>query len=80
MGRPSTKKFIKIAADLGKNYFQVHALENEGGGAMNRKLSRVKFREFFARIAPCRVGMEACGSAPLSQTKGLGARTYRDGA
>ena len=30
---------------------------------MNRKLSRAKMRAFFAGIAPCRVGMEACGSA-----------------
>ena len=24
-------KFIRIAIDLGKNYFQVHGLESEGG-------------------------------------------------
>src|SRR5271156_5283169 len=30
---------------------------------MKRKLSRPKMRVFFAGIAPCRVGMEACGSA-----------------
>ena len=30
---------------------------------MNRKLSRAKLHAFFAGIAPCRVGMEACGSA-----------------
>ncbi len=57
------KQFIRISADLGKNYFQVHALENASGAALNRKLSRAKFREFFMKIAPCRVGMEACGSA-----------------
>jgi transposase len=57
------EKFIRIGVDLGKNYFQLHALEGEGGSAVNRKLSRTKIRAFFARIAPCRVGMEACGSA-----------------
>ena len=25
------KKFIRIGVDLAKNYFQVHALESEGG-------------------------------------------------
>ena len=30
---------------------------------MSRKLSRGKVRAFFAQIAPCRVGMEARGSA-----------------
>lgn len=56
-------KFIRIGLDLGKNYFQVHALENESGSAMTRKLSRGKLLGFFAQTAPCRVGMEACGSA-----------------
>ena len=56
-------KFIRIGVDLGKNSFQVHALEREGGGAVKRKLSRSKMRVFFAQTAPCRVGMEACGSA-----------------
>jgi transposase len=57
------KKYIRIGVDLGKGYFQVHALESEGGAAVRRKLSRGKFLAFFAGIAPCRVGMEACGSS-----------------
>ena len=57
------KKFIRTAVDLAKNYFQVHALESEGGCAVTRKLRRSKMREFFSQIEPCLVGMEACGSA-----------------
>ncbi len=30
---------------------------------MSRKLKRSKVLEFYAQIEPCRVGMEACGSA-----------------
>jgi transposase len=56
-------KFIRAAVDLGKGYFQFHGLENEAGGAMSRKLKRSKVLEFFSRIEPCRVGLEACGSA-----------------
>jgi len=56
-------KFIRIGVDLGKNYFQLHAVGTDGAPAMNRKLSRSKTRAFFARMAPCRIGMEACGSA-----------------
>jgi transposase len=56
-------KFIRVGVDLGKNHFQVHALEREGSGGASRKLSRSKMRAFFAQTAPCRVGMEACGSA-----------------
>ncbi len=57
------RKFIRIGVDLAKNVFQVHGIEHEGGLALTRKLTRAKFREFCSRLAPCRVGMEACGSA-----------------
>jgi transposase len=57
------KKFIRIGVDLAKSYFQIHALESEGGPAVTRKLTRMKMREFFSQIEPCLVGMEACGSA-----------------
>jgi transposase len=79
-GRPFVKKFIRIGVDLGKNYFQVHALTGEVGPAVTRKLRRSKMLEFFAQIEPCRAGMEACGPALLSQTKGLGARSFGDGS
>ncbi|MGH8515309.1 MAG: hypothetical protein ACREV8_15485 [Gammaproteobacteria bacterium] len=74
------KEFIRKGVDLAKNYFQVHALESEDGGAAARKLGRQAVRKFFSETKPCVIGMEACGSAPLSQTKGLGARTHRDGS
>jgi transposase len=57
------KKFIRIGVDLAKNYFQLHALANEGGPAVVRKLKRSKMHEFFSQIDPCLIGMEACGSA-----------------
>ena len=57
------KNYIRIGVDLGKGYFQVHALTSESGSAVNRKISRGKFLAYFREISPCRVGMEACGSA-----------------
>jgi transposase len=57
------KEFIRIGVDLAENYFQIHALISESGPAVTRKLRRSKVLEFFAQIEPCRVGMEACGSA-----------------
>jgi transposase len=57
------KSFIRVGVDLAKNYFQIHALSEEGEPPVSRKLTRSKLREFFAQIEPCLVGMEACGSA-----------------
>jgi transposase len=57
------QKYTRVGIDLGKNYFQIHALAADGGVAVNRKLKRSKFLEFFERIEGCEIGMEACGSA-----------------
>lgn len=57
------KKFIRIGVDLGKRHFQVHALLSEDGQAVTCKLRRDGFLAFFAKAAPCLIGMEACGSA-----------------
>ena len=43
-------EFIRVGVDLGKGYFQIHALT--GAAAVSRKLSRPKVRTFFARLAP----------------------------
>jgi transposase len=56
-------KFIRIGVDLGKNYFQVHALGSEDGEPRTRKLSRQAMRKFFSGIEPCLIGMEACASS-----------------
>jgi transposase len=57
------RKFIRIGADLAKNFFQIHALEREEGPALRRKLSRAGMRRFFEETEPCLIAMEACGSA-----------------
>jgi transposase len=57
------KKFIRTGVDLGKNSFQIHALGDEEGQAVARKLSRQAMRRFFCEIEPCRIGMEACASS-----------------
>ena len=56
-------ELIRIGVDLGKRYFQIHGVRSGGGPAEKRKLSRSKMHAFFSGLAPCRVGMEACGSA-----------------
>jgi hypothetical protein len=62
-GGASMKKFIRIGIDFGKKYFHIHALRNEAGEAIERKVTRTGLVRFFAGVEPCLVGMEACGSA-----------------
>lgn len=51
------------AVDIAKNVFQVHWVDAASGEIGRKKLSRAKFSDFFARLQPARVVMEACGGA-----------------
>ncbi len=56
-------KVTTIGLDLAKSVFQVHGVDERGHRALVRKLRRDQVVEFFARLEPCLVGMEACGGA-----------------
>jgi transposase len=56
-------KIIMIGLDLAKNVFQVHGVDASGKVVLQRQLRRGAVEKFFAKLAPCTVGMEACGSA-----------------
>ena len=62
----STEKLARvtrIGLDLAKTVFQVHGVDAKGEIVIARKLRRGTMLEFFGRLAPCVVAMEACGSA-----------------
>jgi len=52
-----------IGLDLAKNVFQVHGVDASGKVVLQRQLRRNAVEKFFAKLSPCTVGMEACGSA-----------------
>jgi transposase len=52
-----------IGLDLAKTIFQVHGVDAEGGVVIRRRLRRAEVAKFFAGLAPCLVGMEACAGA-----------------
>jgi transposase len=52
-----------IGLDLAKKVFQVHGVDAEGKVGVARKLRRKEVLAFFAKLPPCLVGVEACGSA-----------------
>jgi transposase len=56
-------RITTIGLDLAKKVFQVHGVDAEGKVVVARKLRRKEVLAFFAKLAPCLVGMEACGSA-----------------
>ena len=56
-------KITTVGIDLAKNVFQVHGVDERGKVVLRRQLRREQMAEFFARLSPCLIGMEACGSA-----------------
>jgi transposase len=52
-----------VGLDLAKSIFQVHAIDAVGGVVVRRALRRANLLDFFRRLPPCLVGMEACATA-----------------
>jgi transposase len=52
-----------IGLDLAKNVFQVHAINGSGEVVVRKALRRAQVVRFFERLAPCLVGIEACGTS-----------------
>jgi transposase len=52
-----------VGLDLAKNVFQVHGITEDGTIVFNRALRRSQVLRFFEGLAPCLIGMEACGSS-----------------
>lgn len=51
------------AIDIAKSVFQLHWVEPGSGEIHRKKLQRPKLMDFFARLQPGRIVMEACGGA-----------------
>ena len=56
-------KITTVGIDLAKTVFQVHGVDERGKPLFNRKLRRSQVLVFFAQLAPCLIGMEACAGA-----------------
>lgn len=52
-----------IGLDLAKNVYQLHGVDSSGQVVLKRQLRRAQVEKFFSGLAPCLVGIEACGSA-----------------
>jgi len=69
-------KTTTVGLDLAKNVFQVHAIDEAGEVIVRRALRRRQMIPFFSKLAPCLIGMEACGTSHYwaRELSGLGHR------
>ena len=54
-----------IGLDIAKSVFQVHGIDETGTVVVVRQLKRRRVLAFFAKLAPCLVGLEACATSHL---------------
>ena len=57
------EKISITGLDLAKQVFQVHAADSKGRCVSRKQLKRREVLAFFAKLTPCVVAMEACGTA-----------------
>jgi transposase len=62
-GEPSMTKIIRIGMDTSKSVFVLHGVDAAERPVLRKKLRRRQVLEFFAKLEPTTVGMEACGGA-----------------
>ena len=56
-------KITTIGIDLAKNVFQIHGVDEHGKVGVRKQLKRADMSNYFVNLAPCLIGMEACGSS-----------------
>lgn len=57
------EQIITIGIDLAKNIFQVHGIDATGQPVLRRRLRRTRGLPVFAKLPPCLIGIEACGTS-----------------
>ncbi len=62
-------KITTVGIDLAKNVFQVHGVDERGKTMLKKQLKREQMAPFFAKLPPCLIGVEACGSAHFWASK-----------
>lgn len=56
-------KVIRIGVDTSKYIFQLHGVDAAEQPVLRKRLGRKQMLEFFAKLPPTVIGMEACGAA-----------------
>jgi len=54
---------VTIGLDIAKSVFQLHGVDAAGAVLFRKRLPRSRMLAFFEKLAPCLIGIEACGSA-----------------
>jgi transposase len=56
-------EIIRIGVDTSKYIFQLHGVDAAEQAVLRKRLGRKQMLDFFAKLPPTQIGMEACGAA-----------------
>src|SRR5215469_10171895 len=56
-------KVTRVGLDIAKLVFQAHGVDGHDKASLQKQLARGKVLEFFAKLSPCLIGIEACAGA-----------------
>ena len=59
----SMSNVVTVGLDLAKSVFQIHGVDEAGRTSLRRRLARHQLIDYFAKLPPCLIGMEACSAA-----------------
>jgi transposase len=54
---------IRMGLDRSKHLFQIHGVDEKERPVLRRQIRRSEVAEFFGKLAPTRIGMEACDAS-----------------
>ena len=54
---------IRIGLDTSKHVFQLHGVDENEQPVLRRQIRRSEVTKVFAKLAPTRIGLEACGAS-----------------
>lgn len=57
------KRVTTIGLDIAKRVFQVHGIDEDGQIVVQKQLSRRDVFDWFGKLEPCLIGIEACATA-----------------
>ncbi|MFZ2405036.1 MAG: IS110 family transposase [Methylobacter sp.] len=53
----------RVGIDLAKQVFQLHGVDSQEKAVLRKQLRRAQMLDYFKKLPPCLIGMEACSSA-----------------
>ena len=56
-------EYTRVAVDTSKHVFTLHGIDAKGHAVLRRNLRRAGFVEFFEKLPPTQVALEACGGS-----------------